>query len=146
VKIRDDEGLVEPEFSMAPMIDIVFQLLIFFMLATTYQKSERELDVDLPSAESGVKSTSTEQEIIVDILRDGRVFVGGREVARAGLVEALSAAANGRDTMPVTVRGDRNTTHETVVAVLDACGMAGLSNLSIGTLDGSIDGARREAR
>jgi biopolymer transport protein ExbD len=142
VRIRDDEGLADPEFSMAPMIDVVFQLLIFFMLATTYQKSERQLDVDLPSAESGVKSTSVSQEILVDILRDGRVFVGGREVERASLVAALSAAASGRDKTPVTVRGDRNTTHEVVVAVLDACGLAGLSNLSIGTLDGTREHSR----
>lgn len=135
MRIRDDEGLPEPEFNMAPMIDIVFQLLIFFMLATTYRKAERQLDVDLPIAESGTRAEQTPDEIMVDILRDGRVFVAGREVDRADLVEALAAASRGRDTAPVTVRGDRSTMHEVVVLVLDACGMAGLTNLSIGTLD-----------
>lgn len=137
MKIRDDEGLAEPEFNMAPMIDIVFQLLIFFMLATTWREAERQLDIDLPLAESGQRAERAPEEIVVDVLRDGRVFVAGREVERAGLVDALSAASSGREATPVTVRGDRGALHEVVVAVLDACGVVGLSNLSVGTRDGA---------
>lgn len=142
MRIQDELDLAEPEFSMAPLIDIVFQLLIFFMVATTYQKSERQLEIDLPTAETGARTREIPLEIVVDIQRDGRVFVAGRETQREALVEALAAASGGHDETPVTVRGDRATTHEVVVNVLDACGMAGLSNLSIGTLDGATGSER----
>jgi biopolymer transport protein ExbD len=134
MRIRDDAGIADPEFNMAPLIDIVFQLLIFFMVATSYGKmSEKQIDVDLPTAQSGQKADVAPDEIVVDVLRDGQVFVAGKSVERGDLVAALSAAARGHDATPVTVRGDRLATHETVVDVLDACGIAGLSNLSIGT-------------
>ena len=140
MRIRDDEGLAEPEFNMAPLIDIVFQLLIFFMVATSYGKmSEKEIEVDLPAAESGQKADIAPEEIVVDVTRDGHFFVAGKSVERSGLVGALSAAARGHGTVPVTVRGDRLATHETVVDVLDACGAAGLSNLSLGTREPGAD-------
>jgi biopolymer transport protein ExbD len=136
MRIRDDEGLAEPEFNMAPLIDIVFQLLIFFMVATSYGKmNEKAIEVDLPTAQSGQHADTQPDEILVDVTREGQVFVGGHAVERSGLVAALSAASHGHDTTPVTVRGDRLATHETVVDVLDACGLAGLSNLTVGTRD-----------
>lgn len=149
MRIRDEDTIGEPEFSMAPLIDIVFQLLIFFMLATTYQKSERQLDVELPRAQSGEKSAAIPDEIVVDVTRDGRWFVGGLQVERDGLIGALESAAKGRNETPVMVRGDRLASHENVVVVLDACGIAGLQNLAVGTLDGVVhdgvshDDARR---
>lgn len=143
MRIRDEDTIGEPEFSMAPLIDIVFQLLIFFMLATTYQKSERQLDVELPRAQSGEKASSVPEEIVVDVTRDGRWFVAGREVEREGLIGALETAANGRTQTPVMVRGDRLAAHENVVVVLDACGLAGLQNLAVGTLDGAVTGEAR---
>lgn len=142
MKIDTDDGLPEPELSMAPLIDVVFQLLIFFMVATSFREKERALDLDLPSTVSGAEEGRRDEEIEIDVFPDGRVLVAGREVARAELVGALVDAARGRDTTPVTVRGDRKATHEVVVAVLDACGQAGLSNLSIGTLDARARYAR----
>jgi biopolymer transport protein ExbD len=104
------------------------------MVATSFgKKDERALEIDLPAAQSGAESEATPEEILVDVTRDGRVFVGGRAVERGALVSALTQAARGRDATPVTVRGDRLTTHETVVEVLDACSLAGLVNLSVGT-------------
>lgn len=137
--IRDEDTIVEPEFSMAPLIDIVFLLLIFFMVATTYQRSERQLDLELPRAQTGEASVVAPEEIVVDVTRDGRLFVAGREVERAGLITALETASKGQVETPVVVRGDRLAAHENVVLVLDACGVAGLRNLSVGTLDGGTN-------
>ena len=53
MKIQGDEGADEPMFNLTPMIDVVFQLLVFFMVATTFHDPERELEVELPQAQSG---------------------------------------------------------------------------------------------
>lgn len=138
MRIRDDEAIADPEFSMAPLIDVVFQLLIFFMVASSFHKPEQGLDVDLPRAEHGAAS-GTAQEIVVDVARDGRVFVAGR--AEGGDLSAeLARAAAGRADVPVIVRGDRLAHHESIVRVLDACSSVGLSNLSLSTVD--ADGGR----
>ena len=135
MRIRDPQGIGEPEFSMAPLIDIVFQMLIFFMVATTYNRQEKDLSIELPFAESAQELEKTPEEIVIDVSRDGHVSVSGRAVERGALVAALEEASRRRAEIPVTVRGDRLVHHEDVVAVLDACGLAGLSNVSVGTLD-----------
>ena len=135
MRVRDADALSEPEFSMAPLIDIVFQLLIFFMVATTYTRQEKDLSIELPFAQTAQSPQDKPEEIVIDISRDGRVSLAGRSVERDDLVSTLTAAAHSGSQVPVTIRGDRLVHHEDVVAVLDACGMAGLSNLSVGTLD-----------
>lgn len=135
MRIREDNAFGEPEFSMAPLIDVVFQLLIFFMVATTYSTSEKELGIELPTAESASVPKHAPQEIVINIARDGKITYGGREIARDALAAALSDAARSNPEVPVTIRGDRLVHHEEVVAVMDACGSAGLSNLAVGTLD-----------
>ena len=135
MRIRDAQGGDEPEFSMAPLIDIVFQMLIFFMVATTYSHQEKDLSIELPYAASAETPESAPEEIVIDVSRDGHVSIGGRAVERDALVATLAETSRQRAEVPVTVRGDRLVHHEDVVAVLDACGLAGLSNVSVGTLD-----------
>lgn len=137
MRVRDEQELAEPELSMAPMLDVVFQLLIFFMVATNFSKAreEREIEVDLPSARSSSPPEPAPEELVIHVLRDGRYVLGDREVARGELEEELSRAARADAGVPVTIRGDRLVHHEDVVAVLDACGIAGLSNVAVGTLE-----------
>ena len=137
MRVRDEEELAEPEFSMAPMLDVVFQLLIFFMLATNFSKAEeeREIEVDLPSTRSAAPPEPAPEELVINVLRDGRYGLAGRALARGELEEELLRAARSHADVPVTIRGDRLVHHEDVVAVLDACGLAGLSNVAVGTLE-----------
>ena len=137
MKIRDDENQEEPILNLTPMIDVVFLLLIFFMVATTFLDPEREIDIDLPTAESGAVTEEVPEELVINLFRDGRINLGGREVDADALEEALYHAARRDPATPVTIRGDRQVHHETVVGVMDACGKAGLSNLAVGTLSGS---------
>lgn len=135
MRIRDDDALGEPEFSMAPLIDVVFQMLIFFLVATSWATREPSLDVELPEASTAVAKTAPADELVIDVQRDGTVALSGRVLAKGELASALTAAARGNSRVPVTIRGDRLVHHEDVVAVMDACGLAGLSNLAIGTLE-----------
>ncbi|MCB9916595.1 MAG: biopolymer transporter ExbD [Planctomycetes bacterium] len=135
MNLRDDEGLDEPALNLTPLIDVVFQLLVFFMVATTFQDPERALDVELPPAESGARAEREPEELVIQVLRDGTLRLGGEALDRAALAERLRSAAEHDPATPVTIRGDRLVHHEDVVAVMDACGLAGLHALSLGTLD-----------
>ncbi|MBK8179616.1 MAG: biopolymer transporter ExbD [Planctomycetes bacterium] len=135
MRIRDEDGVEEAEFSMAPMIDVVFQLLIFFMVSTTYATQEKELGVELPTARSGESAGGAPQEMVINVFRDGRVTLDGRAVEQGELDRVLAEAARANRATQVTIRGDRLTSHERIVSVMDACGVAGLSNLALGTRD-----------
>ncbi len=135
MKIRNEEGVEELVLNLTPMIDVIFLLLIFFMVATTFQDPERELDVDLPHAQSGSTLTEQDDEIILNVMRDGSVVLSERTVTSDELVRHLNQAAQQDPETPVTIRGDRFVHHEDIVSAMDACGSAGLHNLSIGTLE-----------
>jgi biopolymer transport protein ExbD len=135
MRIRDEQAEEEPSMNMTPMIDMVFQLLIFFMIATTYLDPERQIDVELPPAESGTKDTKPPDELVINVLQDGSVHLGERIVDEAALDAALAQAALHDKETPVTIRGDRLTAHEHIVRVMDACGVAGLSSLAVGTIE-----------
>ena len=140
MRIRDkdlDGGLDEPVLNLTPMIDVVFLLLIFFMVATTFLDPERQIDIDLPQAESGERVERTPEEVVINVFRDGRIRLGDREVDTVQLEEALVHAARRDPETPVTIRGDRLVHHQDVVMVMDACSKAGLSNLAVGTMEGS---------
>jgi len=135
VNIRDDESEESVQMNLTPMIDVVFQLLVFFMVATTFLDPERELDVDLPEATTGDVVEERLDEIVINVLRDGGFVLGGEPVDRERLSQSLARAAERNPETPVTIRGDRLVHHESIVTVMDACGAAGLFNLAIGTLE-----------
>jgi len=130
-----DSNEDEPILNLTPMIDVVFQLLIFFMVATTFLDPEKEIGIELPEATSGVASEEAE-ELIINIFADGRIVLSGREIPSDDLLSELKAAAQANPQTPVTIRGDRLVHHERVVQVMDACGQAGLLNLAVGTMEG----------
>ena len=135
MKIDTDEGADELTLNLTPMIDVIFQLLIFFMVATAFLDPERELEVELPEASSGQVVDEPLDEIVINVMRDGRLLVSGEEVREGALPALLAHAAQRDPETPVTIRGDRLVHHERVVGVMDACGSAGLFNLAIGTLE-----------
>jgi biopolymer transport protein ExbD len=135
VNLRDEEGAEEPALNLTPMIDVVFQLLIFFMVATTFLDPEREMDVELPEAASGDPVEEQLDEIVINVLRDGGLVLSGEAVEEQQLYTTLARAAERNPDTPVTIRGDRLVHHESIVGVMDACGAAGLYNLAIGTME-----------
>jgi len=133
VRIRRSEEADEPSLNLTPMIDVIFNLLLFFMLATTFLAPERSMDVELPQARAGQARGEAAREIVLNVLRDGGILLAGRRVDPTLLERELRAAAARDPRTPVTIRGDRRAEHQTIVRVLDACRQAGLANLSLGT-------------
>lgn len=127
----------EPSLNLTPLIDVVFQLLIFFMVATTFLDPEREIDIDLPEATTGTRAEVQSDELVINVFADGRLVLSGETIAPGELLSRLKRAAQEDPRTPVTIRGDRVVHHERIVAVMDACGQAGLLNLAVGTLEGT---------
>lgn len=123
----------EPVVNLTPMIDVIFTLLVFFMLATTFLERERLLDLELPTATSPAQSPAGREELVINIARGGQVWIDGRELDGESLSKVLSDAAHRDPRVPVTVRGDRRVYHEEVVRVLDHCLRAGLANVAVST-------------
>jgi biopolymer transport protein ExbD len=133
VNIPDDTEAEDFVINLTPMIDVVFLLLIFFMVSTTFLDPEREIEVELPSAESAGDPEEAPNEIILNILENGQITYQGAPIQQDELVGILKRAAQHDPDTPVTIRGHKLARHENVVSVMDACGIAGLSNLAIGT-------------
>jgi biopolymer transport protein ExbD len=118
------------------MIDVMFNLVLFFLASTTFLRMEKEIDLELPHAQSGHAEQDAPEEIVINVLKDGRITVAGATLEGEDLLKRLHQAAARNPKTPVTIRGDRLVQHERIVHVLDACGRAGLAQLSVGTLEG----------
>ena len=120
-----------PEINLTPLIDVVFLLLIFFMVSTTFERRS-ELSVELPEASA---PASIRDDAVIDVVIDagGGVHVEGSPLAdpRPGsLRRALANAARGLDSPPVVISADAQTPHQSVVTVMDAARQAGLYKLT----------------
>lgn len=133
MQVRDGNSGEDMAFNMAPMIDIVFLLLIFFMVSTTFVDHEKEMGIELPQASSGDAPERKPEEVVINIGQDGRVYLGQDEVPEADLLASLERTARRDPETPVTIRGHRQAFHEHVVAVMDTCRRAGLVNLGVMT-------------
>ncbi len=119
---------------ITPMIDMVFLLLIFFLVATTFRQEEREINIALPIASSGGPISSVLRELVVNIDVDGGVVVNGRSSSLDELEAVISEAVAVNAEQKVTVRGDRNTAYANVVRVLDICKAAGVQQPYLDTV------------
>ena len=127
-------GEDEPDINLTPLIDVVFLLLIFFMVSTTFEQQSR-IQIELPEASAeAVAQEDQTLEIIVDA--QGRYFIGDQQVINSEmktLKAAISKALGDREGIPVTVRADANTPHQAVITVLDATSQLGLTHISLAT-------------
>lgn len=124
----------DPHLNITPLIDVVFLLLIFFMVTTTFQK-EAQLRIEIPRAEQQPTATEPESlEIIIDA--QGRYFLEQQEVVNTKpetLKAAITKAVGDNRELPVVIRADASTPHQSVVTAMDVLSQLGFANLSIAT-------------
>lgn len=137
MRLKARHGDDEPVLNLTPMIDVVFQLLIFFMVATTFLDPEKEIGIELPEAAAGEAPDTEREELVINVFADGRIVMSGQELPTGELLNALKAAAHADPQIPVSIRGDKLVHHENIVQVMDACAQAGLLELAVGTMEGS---------
>ncbi len=124
----------ELSVNLTPLIDIVFLLLIFFMVSTTFTK-ESQLNISLPEA-SAELSDVPPASIEILITDAGTYSINGQSLVNNQLdtlKKGITKVLEGRDNAPVVISADAKATHESVVRAMDAAGQLGLINLSITT-------------
>jgi len=124
--------------SLTPLIDVVFLLLIFFLVTSEFENEEKRLDIVLPSATSAVPMTSKPREIIIDINQEGGVFLSGQPTTLEELERLLKvASASNPTSQSAVIRADRATAFQPVVSVMDLCNRTGITDYSVTTADPS---------
>ena len=128
-KQREEVGV-----NLTPLIDVVFLLLIFFMVSTTFTR-ETQLSIDLPEAQ-GQPQQSTQEQIEILVNEAGSYRVNGRalvDMRMRTLQAAIYKISAGDTTMPMVITADAQAAHEDVVRAMDAAGQMGFVHLSITT-------------
>lgn len=119
---------------LTPLIDMVFLLLIFFLVATSFHQEEREMQIALPAAKAAGPISSALREIIVNVDEQGAVIVSGRSMSHEDLATLVTEAVETNPEQKVTVRGDRRTAYDNVVRVLDICKQSGVQEPFLDTV------------
>jgi len=125
-----------PEFQMAPMIDVVFLLLIFFLCASHFQMEESELKANLPVSSIKVSSEDLPDDVVIDIDAQGRVTINKSEYDSAASKELsqlrglLITLKQLYEDQGVVIAAESNTRHERIVDVLNACASCEIKNIS----------------
>ena len=122
-----------PTVELTPLIDVVFLLLIFFMITTTFV-ARSGLQVRVPEADA-TRASPDEARIEVMVTEDGKYLVNGQSIPReADLADLLRKEAEGGDSPLLVIRADRDARHAAVVGAMDAGSSAGLSRVAISTV------------
>jgi len=128
----------EPELNITPLIDVVFLLLIFFMVSTTFEHFS-EIRIELPdgSSEAAPKRPNS-IDIVID--RDGHYYVNRKKLEDTELGtlrKILEQIAGERGEQPVVINADASTPHQAVITAMDAASRAGLSQITFATAGGA---------
>jgi biopolymer transport protein ExbD len=125
----------DEQINLTPLIDVVFLLLIFFMVSTTFTK-ETHLEIDLPEASAEPATVNEGLSIDISIQVTGDYVINGQVLVNqqaATLQRALKKVADGDNTLPLTITADANTPHQAVVRAMDVAGQLGFAQLRITT-------------
>ena len=123
-------------FQIAPMVDVVFVLMLFFMASAGAQIVENELNISLPSGAAAAPGSTQKTPIMIDISADGQVVGNNTSFGTAtdkkldSLRDWLKATQGFGGEDPVIIRPNSDTKHERIIDVLNACAAAGIKNLT----------------
>ena len=124
----------ELSINITPLIDVVFLLLIFFMVTTTFSRETRLL-VNLPEANATLAEVQ-EAQIEIIVAREGSYLINGRALVNnrvETLIRGLELESEGDHDLPIILIADAEATHQSVVTAMDAIGQSGFTRLNIAT-------------
>ena len=136
MNLRPNREKEPVDVNLTPLIDVVFLLLIFFMVSTTFDQNA-QLKLTLPEASSKMEKSPTER-IVLAIDAKGQYYINEKQLVNTALktlMNALNKTLDGNKEMPVVLKADANTPHHSVVTAMDAAAQLGITRLSIMTLD-----------
>lgn len=117
--IRDDDFDTPPQINIVPMIDIIFAILTFFIMATLFLTRSEGLPVNLPSAETASLQNAKQQRITVTIDPQGQIFIDRQPTDRQQLIAQIKALQGNQPNVLVIINADETVEHGQVIAVMD---------------------------
>jgi len=126
---KNDEG-DESIIDVSPLIDIMFILIIFFMVTMTVNEEERDITVNLPNTDKSLSSAP--KAIVINIRKDGSYFFGPRRMKLEGIESELSMMLDSNPNQKVLIRGDKEALHGNVAAAIATCKKVGINDANIG--------------
>ena len=136
MSVKIEKGRALDGINLTPMIDCVFLLLIFFLVATRFEELEREMPIVLPQASEAMPLTAKPKELFVNVDREGHFVVRAQQLSAAELFSVLKqAAADNPGRQTVIIRGDKRCVWEHVVEVMNLCNKAQIRDYRVTTAD-----------
>ncbi|MEN8714739.1 MAG: biopolymer transporter ExbD [Verrucomicrobiales bacterium] len=133
MKFRDTNAQQGAELELAPMVDVVFLLLIFFIVTWQFARFERDMDISVPAAEETTDEPRNVGEIIVNVRTDGSIVLNGLEVSEDELLAKLKSISQAYPDQAVILRGSSEANFQAIINVLDEIKKAGIWNVAFAT-------------
>ena len=137
MRIKDPIAEAEEPFNLIPLTDMVFNLLIFFMAATTFAQVEKQLGINLARASAkGQTLSAAPRQMTINVDERGQPVVMQKTMTLAALADEVKARAERSPNLTVIIRADKRGRVEGLDAVLDVCKRAGVNKVEISYLTG----------
>ena len=133
MNLRKHASPHHPGIQLAPLVDVLLLLLIFFLMTWNAARNENELDVKLPSASAAKENSAPAGPVVVNVKTDGTVIVNRRTLNESELGDLLRNLVQLDAQQAVVLRGDETGAYKHIVDVLNICSQAGVSNIAFAT-------------
>jgi biopolymer transport protein ExbD len=134
MNLRGHAQFHHPGIQLAPLVDVLLLLLIFFLLTWNAARNENEIDIKVPKSSTAKENPTSLGPIVINVKADGTMMVNKQVKTAAELQEQLKGIVQyyGAD-QPVIIRGDEGGAYKNIVGVLDICTTAGITNIAFAT-------------
>lgn len=120
-----------PVLPLAGLVDVLFLLLIFVMATYSVREQELEIDIGLPTAETGEAGSVQALKVIISFDQDGQLFLGNRPMTMERLGGELEKLASDEPNQPVIIRGDGRAPYGVLLEIMDRAKLAGLNDVKL---------------
>lgn len=131
MKVRSARIQTSPKLMIIPLIDIIFFLLVFFMVSSLHMVYQKTLPVNLPK--SSTAQSDVTKPLSITLHKDGSINIGHEVVSEKNFLGKVKATLADNPQLPVIIRADEKTEHGQVIKVMDSLKTAGVSKLAIAT-------------
>ena len=118
------------DIPLTPLIDIIFILIVFFLVATTFYSEERDMSVQLPEGTEGDAITKEDKILVINIRESGVIVVNNEILSMDQLEKQLQSAASTAQ-RSIEIRGDTNARHGTIMRVMNLCRKLGINDYAL---------------
>jgi biopolymer transport protein ExbD len=133
MNLRSRAPIVHPGIQLAPLVDVLLLLLIFFLLTWNAARNENELDVKVPKASAAKEKSAPIGDVIVNVKADGSLVVNRRNLNSAELGDLLRSLVKLNTEQAVVIRGDEAGAYKNIINVLNICTEARITNVAFAT-------------